>query len=42
MAQERAYLAALPAAARYELDGANLTLLAADGTIVATLGRVAP
>ena len=39
MEQERAYLDALPAAARYEVDGANLTLLAADGTIVANYTR---
>ena len=39
MEQERAYLDALPAAARYEVDGSNLTLLAADGTIVATYAR---
>jgi heat shock protein HslJ len=39
MEQERAYLAALPAAARYELEGSNLTLLAADGTIVANYTR---
>ena len=39
MEQERAYLDALPAAAKYEVDGSNLTLLAADGTIVATLAR---
>jgi heat shock protein HslJ len=39
MEQERAYLEALPAAARYEREGSNLTLLAADGTIVATFQR---
>jgi heat shock protein HslJ len=39
MEQERAYLDALPAAAKYEVGGSNLTLLAADGTIVATYAR---
>ena len=39
MEQERAYLDALPAAATYEVGGSNLKLLAADGTIVATLAR---
>jgi heat shock protein HslJ len=39
MDQERTYLEALPAAASYELAGSNLTLLAADGTIVATFER---
>ena len=39
MEQERAYLDALPAAAKYELGGSNLTLLAADGTIVANYTR---
>ena len=39
MEQEQAYLAALPAAARYAVEGSTLTLLAADGTIVATFER---
>jgi heat shock protein HslJ len=39
MAQEAAYLAALPSAARYRIDGGLLELLAADGTFVATYVR---
>ena len=39
MQQERDYLAALPEARRYELAGAQLTLLSATGTIVATYQR---
>ena len=39
MEQEREYLTVLPTAARYEVDGQGLTLLAADGTIIATYGR---
>lgn len=40
MEQEQAYLAALPTAANYELNGSTLTLLRADGTIAATMTRV--
>ena len=40
MEQERAYLAALPTAATYTVDGSNLSLLTADDTIAATLTRV--
>ncbi len=36
MEQEDAYLAALPSATHFRLDGASLSLLAADGTIVAS------
>jgi heat shock protein HslJ len=36
MDQETAYLAVLPTAARYRVDGGSLALLAADGTYVAT------
>jgi heat shock protein HslJ len=39
MEQEQAYLAALPRAERYRVEGQQLTLLAADGTIVATYRR---
>ena len=39
MEQERAYLEALPDARSYELAGAQLTLLSAAGTIVATYQR---
>jgi len=39
MAQERAFLAALPTAVSYQVDGSTLSLLAADGTFVATLTR---
>jgi heat shock protein HslJ len=39
MEQEAAYLAALPSAARYRIDGGLLELLAADGTFVATYVR---
>ena len=39
MEQEAAYLAILPDARRYRLDGGSLHLLAADDTIVATLIR---
>jgi len=36
MEQEGAYLAALPTAAHFRVDGGALVLLAADGTIVAS------
>jgi heat shock protein HslJ len=36
MEQEQAYLTVLPRAASYSVEGEKLTLLAADGTIVAT------
>ncbi len=39
MAQEAAYLAALPKAVRYSIDGGMLHLLTAEETIVATLTR---
>jgi len=39
MEQEGAYLAALPTATRYRLDGGSLALLRADGTYVATYSR---
>jgi heat shock protein HslJ len=39
MAQESAYLAGLPTAARFRVDGGSLTLLAADGTYVASYVR---
>jgi heat shock protein HslJ len=39
MRQERDYLAALPRARSFEISGSTLTLLAADGTIVATYAR---
>ena len=39
MAQEAAYLEALPKAVRYRLDGGMLDLLTAEDTIVATLAR---
>jgi heat shock protein HslJ len=39
MEQEAAYLAALPTAVRYRLDGGSLALLAADGTYVASYIR---
>jgi heat shock protein HslJ len=41
MAQEAAWLEALPQAVRYRLDGGVLHLLTAEGTIVATLTRSA-
>jgi hypothetical protein len=39
MEQEAAYLAALPTAVHYRLDGGSLALLAADGTYVASYIR---
>jgi hypothetical protein len=39
MEQEAAYLAALPTAAQYRLDGGSLALLSADGTYVASYVR---
>jgi heat shock protein HslJ len=39
MEQERAYLAVLPTAAQYRLDGASLQLLGADGTGLASFTR---
>lgn len=39
MEQERAYLSALPLAAEYRVEGETLSLLTADGTIVATYVR---
>lgn len=39
MEQEQAYLAALPLAASYRIEGETLTLLTAEGTIVATYER---
>jgi heat shock protein HslJ len=39
MEQEQAYLSALPLAAAYRVEGEMLSLLAADGTIVATYVR---
>jgi heat shock protein HslJ len=36
MKQEQQYVEALPRAASYTVEGQMLTLLAADGTIVAT------
>jgi heat shock protein HslJ len=39
MEQEHAYLTALPLARRYEVNGATMTLLTAEGTIVATYTR---
>ena len=39
MEQEQAYLAALPKVARYSLEGDQLHLLRADGTIVAIYER---
>ena len=36
MEQETAYLAAIPTAVRYRVDGASLALLSADGTYIAT------
>ena len=39
MEQEQAYLSALPLAAEYRVDGGMLSLLTADGTIVATYTR---
>ena len=41
MEQEAAYLAALPTATQYRLDGGSLALLSADGTYVATYARPA-
>ncbi len=40
MEQEAAYLAALPTAVRYRLDGGTLALLSADGTYVASYAPV--
>ena len=39
MDQEAAYLAALPTAVRYRVDGGSLALLSADGTYVASYTR---
>ena len=39
MEQEAAYLAALPAAVRYRVDGGSLSLLTADGTYVVSYAR---
>jgi heat shock protein HslJ len=39
--QEAAYLASLPTAARYRLDGGSLALLSADGTYVASYSAAA-
>ena len=39
MEQEAAYLAALPTAVRYEVDGRSLRLLTAEGTVVASFSR---
>ncbi len=39
MEQEAAYLAALPAAVSYRVDGDSLALLTADGTYVASFVR---
>ena len=39
MDQEAAYLAALPTAVGYRLDGASLSLLSADGANVASYTR---
>lgn len=41
MEQEAAFLTALPTAARYEVAGPTLSLLTAEGTIVATFTRAA-
>jgi heat shock protein HslJ len=41
MEQEQAYLEALALAARYQVEGLNLTLLRPDGTIAATFTRAA-
>jgi len=42
MEQEAAYLAALPTAVRYRIDGGSLALLSADGTYVAAYARARP
>ena len=42
MEQEAAYLAALPTAAAYRVDGDSLALLRADGTYVASFLRATP
>ena len=42
MAQEAAYLAALPTAVRYRIDGGSLALLSADGTYVVAYARARP
>ena len=42
MDQEAAYLAALPSAVQYRVDGGSLSLLSADGTYVATFARPRP
>ncbi len=39
MEQEAAYLAVLPTAVRYRVDGGSLALLSADGTYVASYTR---
>jgi len=39
MEQEAAYLAVLPSAVEYRVDGGSLSLLSADGTYVATFAR---
>ena len=39
MEQEAAYLAALPTAVSYRVDGGSLALLSADGTYVASYSR---
>jgi heat shock protein HslJ len=41
MEQEAAYLAALPTAVRYRVDGGSLALLSADGTYVVSFARAA-
>ena len=41
MEQEAAYLAALPTAVRYRIDGSSLELLSADGTFVVVYARAA-
>jgi META domain len=40
MEQEAAYLAALPAAVRYRVEGHSLELLTAEGTAVVSYTRV--
>ena len=42
MEQESAYLAALPTAVRYRVDGGSLALLSADGTYVVAYARARP
>ncbi len=41
MDQEAAYLAALPTAVGYRVDGGSLALVSADGTYVASYTRAA-